>query len=148
VKAEKGTGKAEEAEPGATSQNTPRMSPTQWVLPKNHQEIYDAITGGLPAGLSLTSQAPLTTVAEMLNRPATHETIVHFVNFDRQHRLSPFKASVRKQFAGKVASVTCLSPDLDDPLPLKFKESGGQVSFTVPAMRIYSMVVIRHASAE
>jgi hypothetical protein len=148
VKAEKGTGKAEEAEPGATSQNTPRMSPTQWVLPKNHQEIYDAITGGLPAGLSLTSQAPLTTVAELLNRSATHETIVHFVNFDRQHRLSPFKASVRKQFAGKVVSVTCLSPDLNDPLPLKFNESGGQVSFTVPAMRIYSMVVIRHASAE
>ena len=146
LKSDKGA-VTEDAEPGAASQHTARMSPTQWVLPKNHQEINDAIVHGLPKGLSLTSEAPLTTVAELLTRPETRETLVHFVNFDRKHPLSPFKATARKQFAGQVKSVTCFSPDADDPLPLKFEESDGRVSFTVPAMRIYSMIVITQESA-
>jgi hypothetical protein len=49
---------------------------------------------------------------------------------------------VKKQYAGKVKSVTCFSPDADDPVRLDFQESGGRVSFTVPTMRIYSMIVV------
>jgi hypothetical protein len=140
--AEKGPALAENAEPGATSQRNPQMTPPQWLLPKNHQEIYETIAACLPAGLSLTCDAPLTTVAELLTRPESHETIVHFVNFDRKHPLEPFKATVRKQFPGKVTSVTCFSPDMNDPLPLQFEEIGDVVNFTVPAMRVYSMIVI------
>ena len=144
LKAGMTTGGNDNPEPGAASQPTPKMSPAQWVLPKNHQAIYDAITGALPRGLSLTSEAPLTTVAELLTRAETHETLVHFVNFDRQHPLAPFKVTVRNQFPGSVKSVTCFSPDADDPVPLKFEATGDSVSFTVPAMRIYSMIVIAH----
>ncbi len=133
---------AENAEPGAATQRTPVLTPPQWVLPKNHQAMAEAIVQHLPNGLSLTSEAPLTTVAELLNRPETRETLVHFVNFDREHPLSPFAATVKKQFDGKVKSVTCFSPDADDPVRLDFQESGGRVSFTVPTMRIYSMIVV------
>lgn len=143
-KPEKVSGANDNPEPGAASQQTPRMSPPLWVLPKNHQAIYDAIAGTLPRGLSLASDAPLTTVAELLTRPETHETIVHFVNFDRQHPLAPFKATVRNQFAGKIKSVIALSPDANDPQPLQFETSGDSVSFTVPAMRVYSMIVIAY----
>jgi hypothetical protein len=142
VKADKTAGGNDNPEPGAASQATPKLSPPQWLLPKNHQDIFDAITGALPRGLSLTSEAPLTTVAELLTRPESQETIVHFVNFDRQHPLSPFKVTVRKQFAGKVKSVTCFSPDADEPVSLNFAATGEAVSFTMPAMRIYSMVVL------
>jgi hypothetical protein len=139
---EKGTAGAGNAEPGADSQSTPKLSPSQWLLPKNHQEIYETITNNLPKGLSLTTETPLTTVAELLTRTETLETLVHFVNFDGKHPLSSFKATVRKQFAGEVKSVTAFSPDADDPAPLKFETAGDVVSFTVPAMRIYSMIVI------
>lgn len=132
---------SEDAEPGAASGHTPRLSPAQWVLPKNHQDISDAITGNLSRGLSLTCAAPLTTVAELYNRPETRETIVHFVNFDRKHPVPPFSATVRTQFAG-VTSVTAFSPDADEPHPVKFIIDGGYIHFTVPAMRIYSMIVI------
>jgi hypothetical protein len=148
AKSEKGQGGNDNPEPGAASQQTPKMSPPQWVLPKNHQEIYDAIVGGLPRGLSLTSDTPLTTVAELLTRPETHETLVHFVNFDRQHPLAPFKVTVRKQFAGNIKSVTALSPDANDPQPLKFETSGDFVTFTAPAMRIYSMIAIAQGEGQ
>ncbi|HTB85135.1 MAG TPA: hypothetical protein VK742_15935 [Candidatus Sulfotelmatobacter sp.] len=39
-------------------------------------------------------------------------------------------------------SVTCFSPDTDDPVNLDFEVTGDTVNFTVPSLRIYSMIVI------
>ncbi len=132
----------ENPEPGATLKRSERMSPPQWVLPKNHEEICQTILEGLPKGPALTADAPLTTVAELLNRGASRETIAHFVNFDRQHPLAPFRVTVRKQFSGRVKSVLCFSPEKDEPTRLQFEESAETVGFTVPAMTLYSMLVI------
>jgi hypothetical protein len=132
----------QDAEPGAVTQHSPRLSPAQWVLPKNHEEIYNAVVTNMADGLSLVSGAPLTTVAEMYVRPETHETIVHFVNFDRKHPLSPFAVTVKKQFNGPVKAVKVFSLDADDPVSLPFQDNDGKITFTVPSMRIYSMIVI------
>jgi hypothetical protein len=152
VRADTRRGKTLEAdenpEPGAALKKSERMSPAQWVLPKNHEEIRDAILGGLPKGPALTAEAPFTTVAELLKRPASHETIAHFVNFDRQHPLAPFRVTVRKQFAGRVKSVLCFSPEKDEPIALQFDESGESVAFTVPGMKLYAMLVIAHESKD
>jgi hypothetical protein len=118
------------------------MSPTQWVLPKNHEEIYQAIAGALPGGLSITSVAPLTTVMELMVRGKTRETIVHFVNFDRKKILSAFAMDVKNQFPSAVKTVAYYSPDADDPVNLSFQESGDRAKFTVPPTRVYAMVVI------
>ncbi len=129
-------------EPGATLRGGTRMSPSQWVLPKNHQEIFQTIADGLPRGLSLKCDAPLTTVMELVTRAQTHEIIAHFINFDRAKKVEPFHVTIRKQFAGAVKSVTCFSPDADEPLPVTFQEAGDKVTFIVPATRLYSMIVI------
>jgi hypothetical protein len=135
-------GTDQDPEPGATLRRGERMSPAQWLLPANHVEIYRAVADGVPGGFSVRTEAPLTTAMEVTTRPATRETLVHFVNFDRQHKLAPFAAAVRKQYDSRVKSVTYLSPDADDPQPIEFHESDGRVSFTVPATRIYGLVVI------
>jgi len=70
------------------------------------------------------------------------KAIAHFVNFDRDNDLDPFPASIKKQFPGPIKSVALLSPAANDPVPVDFKESGDKVSFTVPAMGLYSMLVI------
>jgi len=132
----------ENPEPGATAQKVIRMTPAQWVLPKNHEAIRQAVVDGLPKGLSIETGLPLTTVMELLTRPATRETLAHFVNFDRLNPLAPFPVTVRKQFTGPVKSVSCLSPERDETLSLTFQEAGDRVTFTVPATRLYAMVVI------
>jgi len=139
-----GRSRAEEEnpEPGAAPQRGAHMTPAQWVLPKNHEAIDKAVVDGLPRGLSIESAAPLTTVMDLLTRPATRETIAHFVNFDRANPLAPFSVTVHKQFAGPVKSVNCLSPDRDQALSLTFKEVGDRVTFIVPATKIYAMAVI------
>jgi hypothetical protein len=118
------------------------MSPPDWVLPANHEEIARAILQTLPHGPSLAIEAPLTTVAELMTRPSSRETIAHIINFDRKSGLPPCRVALRKQFEGPVKSVACYSPDADDPLPVKFEESGDQVSLTMPATRLYTMIVV------
>ncbi len=135
----------EDPEPGATLRPGAPMNPTQWVLPHNHVAISAAITGGLPGGLAVTTSAPLTTVLELLARPETRETIVHFVNFDRQHPTAPVETSLRPQFPGTVQSVTCFSPDTNDPVTVPFEMKAGRVHFTVPSVRLYTLVVVAHA---
>jgi len=132
----------QDPEPGAPSRRgAERMSPAQWVLPKNHEEIYSAIVGGLPRGLSLKADVPLTTIAELLTRPESRETIAHFINFESKP-LGGFDALVRKQFAGPVKSVECFTPDADDPVKLPFDEAGDRVKVKVPVLRRYAMIVI------
>jgi hypothetical protein len=136
----------EDPEPGATLKPGVTMSPTQWVLPHNHAAIHAAIVGGLPQGPSLTTSAPLTTVIELLNRPESRETLVHFVNFDQKRPTAPIEVSVRAQFPAAVKSVTVFSPDADDPVSVPFVVKDGHVHFTVPAVRLYTMMVVAHAS--
>jgi hypothetical protein len=87
----------------------------------------------------------LTIVMEIYTRVESRETILHFVNFDKQGKPAPFALNVKKQFPGAVKSVICLSPDADDPAAVPFQEREGAVSLTVPATRLYSMIVIAHA---
>jgi hypothetical protein len=121
-----------------------RFLPAEWTLPDNHDAIFHAVADNLPQGLSIRAEAPLTTVMELLNRAKTRETIVHFINFERKKTTGSFAVSLKKQFPGAVKSVTYISPDADDPKPLEFKEASGGVNFTVPATRLYGMVVVAH----
>lgn len=137
----------ENPEPGATPERGIHMNPPQWVLPRNHAEIYKTIVDGLPSGLSITTEAPLTTVMELHTRPETRETIAHFINFDRKARLAPFAVTLRHQFPAPVKSVTLLTPESNDPITLQFTQSSAsgnrtQVKFTIPAMSTYSLVVV------
>ncbi len=132
----------EDAEPGATLRRTARMTPAQWVLPRNHEAIAQTVVEGLPKGLSITTGTPLTTVMDLLTRPGARQTLAHFINFDRDHKLGAFQVRVRKQFSGPIKKVECLSPEWDDPLPVAFEEAGEEVVFTIPGLRLYAMAVI------
>jgi hypothetical protein len=134
----------QDPEPGAAARRGTQMTPAHWVLPKNHAEIYKTIADTTSKGLSIDTDAPLTTVMELLNRPSTLETIVHFVNFDRANKTAPVAVNLRKQYPGPVKSVTWISPDADQSTEISFKESGGSVTFTTPAIRLYSMIVVAH----
>jgi hypothetical protein len=100
----------------------------------------------MPNGFSIATEAPLTTVMEILTRETTKETIAHFVNFDRQNGTGPFAVNLRKQFTGPVKSVTSMTPDQDAAINLKFVESDGLVRFTVPSVAVYTMVVVAQES--
>jgi hypothetical protein len=132
----------QDPEPGATLQRGAQIMPSDWVLPENHAEIFQSIVSSIPGGLSIATEAPLTTVMELLNRRETRETMAHFINFDSSNRIAPFAVTLRKQYDGAIKSVLCVSPERDDAAPLPFEEAGNTVKFTVPSLKLYAMVVV------
>ena len=113
-----------------------------WLLPVNHEQILKAVSSGLGQGLTVRTDAPLTTVMEALTRPDSKETMLHFVNFEQNKRLQPFEVSLRKQFNGDVKTVRMFVPEYDEPLELDFTLEGESLLFTVPGMNLYAMLVV------
>ena len=113
-----------------------------WLLPVNHQQIADTIAANLSRGLSVQTEAPLTTVMELLTRRDSKETLLHFVNFDLHRRLEPFGIRLQKQFSGEVRSVKLLHPEEDEPVEIDFRAEGDSISCTLPGMQLYSMIVV------
>lgn len=134
----------QDPEPGITLQRGTQLSPSEWVLPKNHAEIYKSIFTAMPKGFSMVSEAPLTTAMELLTRAKTKETIVHFVNFAPGDSAASFAVSLRNQFSGSVRSVTCIMPEQDAPANLAFKEEDDSVRFIVPSAKAYAMIIVAH----
>jgi hypothetical protein len=143
--AARSTATIENPEPGITLKKGAQLSPSQWVLPKNHAEIYQSIVAAMPAGFSIRTEAPLTTVMELCVRAKTKETIAHFINFERGKRTAPFAVTLRKQFPGATSSVACFTADQNEPAGLHFEESSDTVTFIVPPLRVYAMVVVTSA---
>jgi hypothetical protein len=129
-------------EPGAVSHYGSQLAPSQWVLPKNHVALHDALIKAIPDGLTITTDAPLTTVMEILRRPESQETILHFVNFDTRNRLAAFAVRLRREHGAMTHSVTCFNPDQDDPIKIAFSEDHEVLKFEVPSLTTYGMVVI------
>jgi hypothetical protein len=132
----------EDPEPGATPHRGVQISPPQWVLPRNHKELHQSIVDALPGGPSITTEAPLTVVAEMFNRASTRETIVHFINFDQKNKAPAFRVTMRKQTQGAVKTVTCLTPASDAPIKLAFTDANNVIGFSVPSFAVYAMVIV------
>lgn len=132
---------------GGVESRVRRFAPQEWVLPRDHAGIYGAVATAVSGGFSVQTDAPLTTVAEILNRPESSETLVHCINFDRRQPTAPISVTLRKQYGGGVRSVTCLSPDQDEATKIPFRETPDTVSFTVPATRLYAMAVVAHDGA-
>ena len=97
-KAARGASVNEGSGAGCDGDRGVHMNPPQWVLPKNAEEIYKAVVAGVPAGLSVTTEAPLTTVMELQKRAGSQEVIAHFINFESKKRVGAFAVSVKKQF--------------------------------------------------
>ena len=117
---------------------------SNWKLPKNHESISEAIERNLSEGLSITTDAPLTTVMEFLNRDKSKESIVHFINFEHQSPLKSVNVRMKTQFNSKIKNVLYFSKEYDEPRQLKFRKTGDKMIFTTPKVQMYGMVVVSY----
>jgi hypothetical protein len=124
VQVEKTSGGNNNPESGTSSQQTPGLSPPQWLLPKNHQEIFDAIKGALP-----TSETPLRTVAELLTRAESRELLV-------PHRTKHVEFSRDPQYLEKLTNVVSRAPFY--PHQLKLVKFGGALVWGISSTHVES----------
>jgi len=132
-----------EVRPSILKPTGARMTSQYWKLPENWKELIDSVRWA--AGpLSLEVKAPLTVVAEPMERKAAGEMLVHLVNYGRANTpsVSNIEVDLRLPQGKKVSKVKVLSPDGGIEREVSFTEREGRVRFVVPRLDTYTLAVV------
>jgi hypothetical protein len=121
------------------AQITYNFGDEHWKLPKNHTELAAAVRS-VAGELSVTVEAPLSVTAELAVQPSSKTWLLHLVNYDFKKPVTGIRVALRLPAATEVSVET---PDGAPRQPLKFEARNGVVSFTVPALKVYDLVVVR-----
>lgn len=123
-----------------------KASQNRWALPVNHQDINDAVLKAL--GGKGTLQTPISAfpyvTVELASQASEHRLILHLVNYNhaRTSRLHNLPMSITIPEGKKVGRIRMLTPDHPGKIePVDWKKDDN-VSFTVPSLEIYSLVVL------
>ena len=122
---------------------TPAISAKSWKMPDNWQELTAAIRDVTPDGFSVVVDAPLTTLAEVWNKNAEKQTIIHLINFDSKNCARDIKVKLKNQFNREINKVIMLSPEIDSQVNLSFEKQDESILFTVPEVKLYRLIVVQ-----
>jgi hypothetical protein len=109
--------------------------------PRNWPEITEAIewTG---RGLSLKVHAPLTVVAEYLQKPSTGQLMLHLVNFDRENTIHGIPVELVPPEGKRIKAIRLHTPDGPSDISLVFDAKRDRCEFIVPELSTYSLILI------
>ena len=117
-----------------------------WKPPKNAAEILAALRTVARAPFSVEFEsAPLTTVMEMTDKRDASERILHWVNYEPGSRVNATAVTVAVPKGRRIAGIELLTPDGDGAENVHFTLEGGRVRFTLSALEVYNVAVLRLA---
>ncbi len=115
-----------------------------WKLPKNYQEITDGIRWAARDDIPVAVSGPLYLVGNLAGQMDKRRMMLHLVNYNFRNVPSVESTRVRCRLpqGASLKEVKMYSPDLAQPVTLNATSASGEASFTVPEVKIYSMIAI------
>jgi hypothetical protein len=134
-----------EVKPAIEKPPAARMTSEYWKLPVNWKELVAAVEWVVGRRPSLEVKAPLTVVAEPMERKQHDELLVHLVNYDvaRTPTVRNIEVSLRIPDGKTVTQVSLLSPDAPAAQSPRFTVKEERVAFTVPRLNTYTLAVLQ-----
>ena len=114
-----------------------------WKLPKNDEELVEAVRWAVGEELSAEVEAPLWVTMELAEQPSSGTRLLHLVNFKVDEVLKDIGVKVKVPKGLRLREVTWESPDGGARQVLQPSGREGLVSFRVPSLEIYSLVLMR-----
>jgi hypothetical protein len=111
------------------------------MQPDNRAELLEAVRWAAGDPLQVEIKAPETVTMNLYAQPSGHR-ILHLVNYDEANPARDIEVTLQLPEGKSGATVTLLSPDAESGTPLATERVGGVVRFTVPQLKLYSMIVI------
>ena len=113
------------------------------AFPASLKLIEDAIDHALQSDHQLKIDAPNTTVINIAEKANT--TLVHLINYDAKLSAQDMAVELREPEGKSLGQVTVMSPDFSSRTAERIEatEAAGRVSFVVPHLRLYNLVVAR-----
>lgn len=131
------------------SKNRPEfadMNNKYWKLPRNWQQLKEAVTWAAGGELSLEIKAPTYVVGEILEQKELDELIIHLVNFNVVNEPEVKNVQVDLNIPqGKCITQVSMLTAKDSGTQtksLKFKMEKNRLHLTVPKLNAYAMLLI------
>jgi regulator of replication initiation timing len=123
------------------------------------QHLFSLMKGAVET--SLTSRMVITNASQnvyisvLSQRLPDERLVVHLVNYDYRYDsekdwtipASNIGITLKIPPTFNPANVTLISPDIPSPIPLTFQLSDGSLSFTVPSLKVWDIIVIEDRAA-
>jgi regulator of replication initiation timing len=123
------------------------------------QHLFSLMKGAVET--SLTSRMVITNASQnvyinvLSQRLPAERLIVHLVNYDYRYDsekdwiipASNIGITLKIPSMFNPANVTLISPDIPGPIPLTFQFGDGSISFTVPSLKVWDIIVIEDSTA-
>ena len=123
------------------------MSNKYWKLPRNWQQLKDAVTWAAGGELSLEIEAPKYVIAEILRQDKLDELILHLVNFNVVEvpvvENIEIDLEIPEGMNIKRVSLLYAKDSGTGAQNLRFKTSNNRIHFTIPKLNAYAMLIIK-----
>ena len=111
-------------------------------LPANWPELAEAVKWASGDNLSIRVGAPLTVVMNLCEKKEKGQLLLHLVNFS-QDLIESIPVELKIPGGKKVESITLISTDTDEVGTVEFVQKSQTLSFRVPRLKIYDLLVIQ-----
>jgi hypothetical protein len=119
------------------------VSNKYWKMPENSEELLDAIKWASKDNITLAIDSPDYVAAELLKQKDTGKFMLHFVNYNANETCSDIGVDIRMPENKNGFTITLYSPDMKEPVSLSYKYADNKLSFTVPEIKKYDLIVIQ-----
>jgi hypothetical protein len=114
-----------------------------WKLPKNHEELVEAVRWAARGQFSASVDAPLWVTMELAEQKSTKTWLLHLLNFRIEAPLRDIPVEVRIPDGIRLREAILESPDGLHSQALDFSGRQGVVRFSVPKLSIYNVITLR-----
>jgi hypothetical protein len=120
------------------------MSSKYWKLPANYAELIHAVKWVSQDDLPIEVTAPAFVTAELTASEKGDKITLHLLNYKalQNKNVKNIKVKLKVPQGKQVHDLLLLTPDKEGPRTLPFDVKDGQVTFTVPDLEVYNLVVI------
>ena len=114
-----------------------------WKAPRNWKEIAEGIRWAAD-NVPLEVSGPDYLIANLTAHPAKRRTVIHLVNYNHRNvsEIESVAVKCRLPEGARFQDARVVSPDFEGSQPVPAKAEGGVVSFTLPKLKVYSVVVL------
>ena len=114
-----------------------------WKLPVNYEELAETVKWAAGGELTATVQAPLWITAELAQQASTNTWLMHLVNYNCTKPVNGISVSVHIPAGFHLREAIFQTPDGGGPETLKVETQLGVVSFKVPRLQVYDMILLK-----
>jgi hypothetical protein len=117
-----------------------------WKLPRNAEALLAAVKQAAGGRLSVEVGAPAWVTAELADQPSTGTRLLHLINFKCREPLHDLPVTVRLPEGRRLREAVLATPD-GPSQELRAGAAGDSVSFRVPELKVYDLVLLRTEGA-